>query len=192
MATIFKLQFCTIVIACFYSRPSCGFKLPCNGVEVVTYGEPCHLPRYLPVTIEEPVEPVAKSILPEPCAYRPLKLNYRVISTEPIPCQPRAEYPIEVEVPPVPVPQTSEIIKPDPFRGKFYRYNIQAPPPPSVPITRTYDCDLQIPQPPLISKTILTPKPVKLLTGLTSKIDRVLIPACQMPSSTCCNNAYAA
>lgn len=36
-----------------------------------------------------------------------------------------------------------------------------------------------------------TPQPVKLLSGLTSKIDRILIPACEVPFSSCCNTDRA-
>lgn len=49
---VFKVQSLIIIIVCFHSRSSYGFKLPYNGVEIVTYGEPCHPPRHLPVTIE--------------------------------------------------------------------------------------------------------------------------------------------
>lgn len=49
---IIKVQSFIIIIVCFHSRSSYGFKLPYNGVNIVTYGEPCHPPRYLPVTIE--------------------------------------------------------------------------------------------------------------------------------------------
>ncbi|XP_011874797.1 PREDICTED: uncharacterized protein LOC105565867 [Vollenhovia emeryi] len=195
MAALLKLQSFVIIIVCFHPRSSHGFTLPYDGVKIVTYGEPCHLPRYLPVTIEEPAEPVTELVLPDkPCAYRPLKLNYRVIATEPIPEQPYAEYPVAVEVPQAPQPtQLLEIITPDPLRGKSYAYNVQTPlSPPAEPISRTYDIDFQIPSLP-ISQEVPTPQSVKLLTGLTSKIDKVLIPACQNqgPSSSCCNTDTA-
>lgn len=52
MAAVFKLQSFIMIIVCLHSRSSYGFKLPCNGVKIITYGEPCHPSRYMPVTIE--------------------------------------------------------------------------------------------------------------------------------------------
>lgn len=87
-----------------------------------------------------------------PCAYRPLKLNYRVTDTdEPaIPHQPQAEYPISIQVPRVPEPL--EIITPDPFRGKSYMYDIQDLPTPAAvePYSpRRYNFDFQLPPSPI-------------------------------------------
>ncbi|KYQ51659.1 hypothetical protein ALC60_09247 [Trachymyrmex zeteki] len=187
MTAVFKLQLFLIVIICFYLKSSYGFKLPYNGVKIVTYGEPCQSPRYLPVSIEEPAKPVTEIVSPKwSCEHQPLKLNYRVISTEPIPYQSRKEYPISVEVPQM--PQPLEIITPDSLQGKSYAYNIQVLPPPSVPISRRHDFDVQVPPSPS-PISVPTPQSVNLLTGLTSKIDRILIPACQVTSSGCCNTA---
>ncbi|EGI59378.1 hypothetical protein G5I_12476 [Acromyrmex echinatior] len=185
MMAVFKLQFFIIIIVCFHSKFSYGFKLPYNGVKIVTYGEPCQSPRYLPVSIEEPAKPVTEFVSSKSYDYKPLKLNYQIISSKPIPYQPRMEYPIFVQVPQV--PQPSEIITPDSLQGKSYAYNIQAVPPPSVPISRRYDFDFQVPSSPS-PISVPTPQSVNLLTGLTSKIDRILIPACQATSS-CCNTA---
>ncbi|XP_028046562.1 uncharacterized protein LOC105830635 [Monomorium pharaonis] len=189
MATVFKSFI--VIIVCFHLRFSHGFKLPYDEVKIVTYGEPCHPSRYLPVTIEEPIKPVTERISPTSCVYQPLKLNYRVITNKSIqPYQPQAEYPISIQVPQV-SQSLAEIITPDLLRGKSYTYNIQTLPSPPVPISTRYDFDFQVPFSP-ISEAELTPqsvKPVKLLTGLTSRIDRVLLPACQVPSSSCCKSA---
>ncbi|XP_011685581.1 PREDICTED: uncharacterized protein LOC105448580 [Wasmannia auropunctata] len=192
MAAVLKLKFFIVIIVCFHSRSFYGFKLPdYNGAKIVTYGEPCHSPRYLPVTIEEPAKPVTEFVSPKSCVYQPLKLNYRVISTKPIAYQPQAEYPISVQIPQVPqVPQSEEIITPDPFQGKSYEYNIQALSSPPVPIsTKRYNIDFQVPSSPSLISTEPTPQSIKLLTGLTSKIDRILVPACQVSSSNRCNTA---
>ncbi|XP_029169300.1 uncharacterized protein LOC114939218 [Nylanderia fulva] len=189
MTAIRKLQYFFIIGIYFQLRFSCGlsYKLPYNGVKIVTYGEPCHPPRYLPVKIEEPVEPVRPVLsLPTPCTYQPLKLNYQVIVDKPIPYQSQqAKYSVSIQVPEVPVETVQEIVKPDPYRGKSYVYNTQAPPSPSVPILTSHNFDLYVPPSPTPTE-LPTPKPVKLLTGLTSRIDRVLIPACEAPAKCAC------
>lgn len=104
--------------------------------------------KFLQNNFQEPENSVTKSVLPKPCAYQPLKLNYRVISAEPNqPYQPRTEYPISIQVPRV--PQPLDIIMPDPLRGKSYTYNIQTLPPSSVPISTRYDFDFQVPPSPI-------------------------------------------
>jgi len=113
----------------------------------------CSANEYLQDNLQEPAKlEQTESVLSKPCTatYQPLKLNYRVVSTEPnLPYQPRAEYPIAVQVPQVPPRPSSEIIiTPDPLRGKSYTYNIQTLPPPSTPISRRYDFDFQVPPPP--------------------------------------------
>lgn len=107
----------------------------------------CSANNYLQDNLQEPAEPVTESVLSKPCTYQPLKLNYRMVSTEPsLPYQPRAKYPIAVQVPQVQQPpQPLEIITSDPLRGKSYTYNIQTLPPPSMPISRRYDFDFQVP-----------------------------------------------
>lgn len=105
-----------------------------------------HCSANLQNDLQEPAEPVTELVLPEPCRnYQPLKLKYRVTSTEPVFYQPQAEYPIAVEVPEV--PQPLEIITPDQdFQGKSYTYSIQAPLlPSSTPISRRYDFDFEVP-----------------------------------------------
>ncbi|KYN03538.1 hypothetical protein ALC62_05665 [Cyphomyrmex costatus] len=190
MMAVFKLQFFIIIIVCFYSESSYGFKLPYGGAKIITYGEPCQSPRYLPVSIEVPAKPVTEFDLLESYNQQQpkLKLNYRAISyTKSIPDQPRREYPISVQTE---VPQPSKIIMPDRLQDKSYTYNIQTLPPPSVPISRRYDFDFQVPDSSPSSISVPTPQSVKLLTGLTSKIDRIIIPACQETSSSCnCNAA---
>ncbi|XP_011631641.2 uncharacterized protein LOC105423561, partial [Pogonomyrmex barbatus] len=139
--------------------------------------------------LQEPIKPVTELVLPTPpCVYQPLKLNYRIIPTEPsLPYQPQTEYPVSIQIPQV--PESLEIVTSDPLRGKSYAYNIQTLPPPSVPITTRYDFDFQVPPSPI--STTPTPQSMKLLTGLTSKIDKVLIPACELPSSSCCKTDTA-
>lgn len=75
--------------------------------------------------------------------YKPLKLNYKIVSKL-VDCKASEKYPISIEVPEVP-PMPIEKSVPDLLRGKSYGYNVQAPLPSSVPISRNYDFDLQIP-----------------------------------------------
>ncbi|GAB1861844.1 DUF4794 domain-containing protein [Camponotus japonicus] len=199
MVTMYKLQYLLIIEICLQLRFSYGFphELPYNGVKIVTYGEPCYPSNYLPVTIEEPVlRPVSEDYtLPtttQPCTYQPLKLNYQVIVDEsPIPYQLQAKYPVSIQIPEVPeVPvESSEIVKLDPYRGKSYMYNTQSLSSPSVPISTSYNFDLHVPSPSSTSDASGIPTQsqfVKLLTGLTSRIDRVLIPACESPTKCAC------
>ncbi|EZA47589.1 hypothetical protein DMN91_004456 [Ooceraea biroi] len=178
--TMFKLQYLIILSVCLYSRFSYGFpyELLYNGAKIVTYGEPCYPTRYLSGKVEEPILPMAtESTLSK--VYQPLKLNYRVISTEPVSCPLQREYPISVEIPQIPQPLT--IVTPDIFRGKSYEYNIQVPSFSPMPISRNYNFDVQVPLPP--STTIPKYTNYKFLTNLTSKVDKILIPACEVPSS---------
>ncbi|XP_012215842.1 uncharacterized protein [Linepithema humile] len=185
MAALFKLQYLIIIIGvCLHLRSSYGFPLSCNGVQIITYGEPCYSSHQLPVTIEEPVEEYVTE--PSKSLYRPLKLNYRAISTESPTCyQVQNEYPISIQVPQITEPL--KIVTPDPYRGKSYKYDIQTPSIPCTPIPMSYNFDLQMPPPPPPS-AISTPKPIKLLTDLTSKIDKVLIPACETSCIKTCVN----
>ncbi|XP_072755689.1 uncharacterized protein [Anoplolepis gracilipes] len=174
MAAMCKLQYLFIIGVYLQLRFSyvLSYKLPYNGVEIVTYGEPCHLSRYLPVTIEEPVKPVTEeNVLRTPCVYQPLKLNYQVIDKSPIPYQLQAKYPISIEVPPKVPTKFLEVVKLDPHQRKSYTYNTQIPPPPPVPISTNYNFDLHVPSSPSSTTTDQVSQPVKLLTGLTAKIE---------------------
>lgn len=99
-------------------------------------------------------EPVTESVTEKdlatsPCAYQPLKLNYRVIdNSSPTFYQPQAKYPVSIQVPEVPV-ESLEIVKPDLYRGKSYVYNTQTPLSPitTVPIP-SYNFDLYVPPSP--------------------------------------------
>ncbi|XP_070169302.1 uncharacterized protein [Polyergus mexicanus] len=190
MAAMCKLQYLLIIGVCLQLRFSYGFpsRLPYNGIKIVTYGEPCHPSRYLPVTIKEPVRPVTENALSTtPCAYQPLKLNYQVIDQSPVFYQPQAKYPISIQVPKVEPVESLEIVKPDSYRGKSYIYNTQTPLSSiSVPISTSYNFDLQVPSSPIQTEISSTSQPVKLLTGLTSRIDKVLIPACELPAKCAC------
>ncbi|EFN69576.1 hypothetical protein EAG_04522 [Camponotus floridanus] len=205
MVTMYKLQYLLIIGICLQLRFSYGrrfpYELPYNEVKIVTHGEPCYPSNYLPVTIEEPVlKPVSEDYtLPattQPCTYQPLKLNYQVIADKPpIPYQSQANYPVSIQIPEVPevheVPvESSEIVKLDPYRGKSYTYNTQSLPSPSVPISTSYNFDLYVPPSPSstsdASEIPTQSQSVKLLTGLTSRIDRVLIPACESPTKCAC------
>lgn len=90
-------------------------------------------------------------------SHQPLKLNYQAVSYEQEPIinkQPK-EYPISVDVPPVPACTSKETLveTPDFLRGKSYTYDIQIPTQiESVPIKSvpaTYNFDLQVPPSPL-------------------------------------------
>ncbi|KAL6420143.1 hypothetical protein ACFW04_014088 [Cataglyphis niger] len=193
MAAMCKLQYFFIISVCLRLKFSYGFPsiLPYKGVKIVTYGEPCHSSRYLPVTIKEPVTEsiTEKDLATSPCAYQPLKLNYRVIdNSSPIFYQPQAKYPVSIQVPEVPVESLEIVEKPDLYRGKSYVYNTQTPLSPiTVPISTSYNFDLHVPPSPITpTETSSTSQPVKLLTGLTSRIDRVLIPACELPAKCAC------
>lgn len=100
--------------------------------------------------LQEPARPVTPiQNLPAPCAYKPLKLNYRVIVDKSIPYQSQATYPVSIQVPEVLPTESLEIVKPDPYRGKSYVYNTQTSSSPAyVPISTSYNFDLHVPSSP--------------------------------------------
>ncbi|XP_032681104.1 uncharacterized protein LOC116848769 [Odontomachus brunneus] len=180
MATALRLQYLIIVIGVsLHPISSHGFlhkfhESPYRGVKIVKHGEPCPTPYYLPVKIEVPARPVEETEPPKP--YQPLKLSYQTFNPLPRPQYLHQEYPVSIEVPEVPLPEISTYVS---LPMKSYEYNIQIPPPPIERIPTIYNFDLQALPP---SPTVITPmEPLKFLTGLTSRIDRIVIPACEKP-----------
>ncbi|EFN86654.1 hypothetical protein EAI_03687 [Harpegnathos saltator] len=146
MTTTLRLQCLIIIGLSLQPRFSHGFPVngsPYYGVKIVTHGEPCHTPHYLPVKIEVPAQPVEESIPQE--FYQPLKLSYQTFGLPP-PSQylyPISQYPISIEMPPeAPSPKVPSCKVSLPT--KSYEYNVQIPPPPTEQIPISYDFDLQV------------------------------------------------
>ncbi|XP_031839629.1 uncharacterized protein LOC116430091 [Nomia melanderi] len=149
--------------------------------EIVTYGEPCAPGRQLPITVEGPKPPVETQKIP-------LSLNFKVatdMSAKPR----RLEYPIAIDVPvPKLSPMERTIVEEDALRGKSYAYDTYVPPANhAIPLPRNYNFAVNLP---VSIEKVVPEKPterfVKRLTGLATRVDRVLVPACELSSSSRC------
>ncbi|XP_033341998.2 uncharacterized protein LOC117229554 [Megalopta genalis] len=160
-----------------------------DGPKIVTYGEPCVGPsRQLPIRIEGPKPPVEEQKVP-------LSLNLKIVSDMcSMPRSLRLEYPIVIQAPcPTTTTEWSrreEMLNKDTLRGKTYAYNTYLPPVgdtvPFAPLKK-YNFLIMVPVP--VKENTSSPptaKHVQRLKGLTTRIDRILVPACQVPQSRGC------
>ncbi|XP_078047704.1 uncharacterized protein LOC144475565 [Augochlora pura] len=157
--------------------------------KIVTYGEPCVASRQLqlPVTIEGPKPPVEDQKIP-------LSLDLKVVSD--MYAQPRSrriEYPIAVDIPYLKTTTLSkeEIIQnEDTLRGKTYAYDTYLPPvgdTVSFLPSKKYNFQVNVPVSiKEITSNPSAPKYVERLKGLTTRVDRVLLPACEVSQSRGC------
>ncbi|XP_076394568.1 uncharacterized protein LOC105661988 [Megachile rotundata] len=145
-----------------------------DGVQIVTYGDPCVVTRQLPIKIEGPKPPRQEQKIP-------ISLNLKVVSDMLV--QPRKiEYPIEIEKACTTPPSMERTSTVDTLRGKTYTYNTYVPPASYVLPTQTnYNYAIEVPVPTKNNMEHYQEKRVRL-KGLTSRIDRVLVPACEVPS----------
>ncbi|XP_076303553.1 uncharacterized protein LOC143221843 [Lasioglossum baleicum] len=147
---------------------------------IVTYGEPCVASRQLPIMIEGPKPPVEAQRVP-------LTMDFKVISDMYVNPNPRRlEYPIAIDVPlPPPSPRSDIVLQEDTLRGRSYAYNTYIPPASDTLLPlKQYNFDVRVP----ISKQEIIPEAatsryVQRLRGLSTRIDRVLVPACEVSSS---------
>ncbi|XP_076640712.1 uncharacterized protein LOC143352271 [Halictus rubicundus] len=154
--------------------------------KIVTYGEPCAASRQLPIMIEGPKPPVEDQKIP-------LALDFRVISDMYVNPQPRRlEYPIAIETPLPPASPTGRVViqLEDALRGKSYAYDTYVPPVSYTPLpSKRYNFDVSVPV--FNTNQEITPEEstsryVQRLRGLTTRIDRMLVPACEVSSSIGC------
>ena len=168
----------SIVAYLFCSLKSC-YSLDCNGAKIVTYGEPCVKTCRLPFQIQGP-----KSCSKEEKA--PVSLNFKVVTD--MYTQPRhIEYPISVDMPTTTSSPSEKLSMEDTLRGEVYAYNTYVPPAgnPSLP-SKNYNFQVENP----ITTDDVTSDDecettVKRLKGLQSRIDRILVPACEVSSLSC-------
>ncbi|XP_050479512.1 uncharacterized protein LOC126868268 [Bombus huntii] len=155
------------------------YSLDCNGAKIVTYGEPCVTARRLPFQIQGP----------KPCSKEekaPVSLNFKVVTDTYT--QPRhIEYPISVDMPTTTSSPSGKLSMEDTLRGEVYAYNTYVPPAvnPSLP-SKNYNFQVENP----ITTNDVTSDDecetkVKRLKGLQSRIDRILVPACEVSSLSC-------
>ncbi|XP_026668952.1 uncharacterized protein LOC113464259 [Ceratina calcarata] len=158
----------------------------CNGAEIVTYGEPCVTLHKYPFQIEGPkvvqAEETVQINVPAPMQFIKIVPNTYVANTY----QPRrVEYPMTVETPRVISKSAENIVIENTGHKKVYEYTVQVPsavnpPPPS----RNYNYEIEAPVPTKdVTVECETRETIpQRLTGLESRIDRVLVPACEVPS----------
>ncbi|CAK9819755.1 hypothetical protein ANTPLA_LOCUS10364 [Anthophora plagiata] len=158
-----------------------------KGARIVTYGEPCVTTRSLPFEIEGP-RPLPKE------EKIPLSMNFKIVSDMYV--QPRrVEYPIAIEMPHSATSQSEEVtMKDDTLRGKVYAYNTYVPPAtvdhplPSKMYNYAVDVPVRIQEITYGSER----QQVQRLKGLKSRIDRILVPACEVASeSSPCQCQYS-
>ncbi|KAG7199992.1 hypothetical protein KM043_014416 [Ampulex compressa] len=101
------------------------------------------------------------------------------------PCPTIRQLPFQIEFPkPPPVVYDLTIYERDTLRGKSYGYNVEVPPTVTIPPGKNYNFDIKVPCPkPRTQMGVIVQEPVRYLQGLTTKVDRVLVPACEFPSS---------
>ncbi|XP_014469796.1 PREDICTED: uncharacterized protein LOC106741896 [Dinoponera quadriceps] len=189
MATALRLRYFIVIIGVSsFPRFSDGLfhelnESPYEGVKVVTRGEPCPEPRYLPVRIEKPAQAAIAEKTASEKLYQPLRLKYETINPLPRPQYLCQEYPISIEVPEV---QPREIATYISLPRKSYDYDIQIPPTEQIPTCYNFDFQV-LPSNPTEAKMDWSYNRdfAPLLNGLTSRIDRIVIPACENPSCSC-------
>ncbi|XP_029032063.1 uncharacterized protein LOC114870939 [Osmia bicornis bicornis] len=172
----------SIFIALLIATLKCNCNCIKDRVEIVTYGEPCVETRQLPIKIEGPKPPRQEEKIP-------VSLNFKVISdmfVEPR----RIEYPIEIDTSCSTRSQSERTIMTDLLRGKTYTYNTYVPPASyEQPEQKIYNYDVEVPISIKENMDEYQEKRVQRLKGLTSRIDRILVPACEVlppPSSPQC------
>ncbi|XP_076237078.1 uncharacterized protein LOC143180914 [Calliopsis andreniformis] len=151
-----------------------------DRAEVVTYGEPCVTSRQLPIRIEGQRAFVREEKIP-------VSLNFRAISDMYTVPPRHVEYPITILTPRITYTAASlseQNNQEDPLRGKFYTYNTYVLPAVHLSaLTKNYNFAVDVP---ISSQQIVTEqleeKCVPRLKGLTSRVDRILVPACQISS----------
>ncbi|XP_053972939.1 uncharacterized protein LOC128873396 [Hylaeus volcanicus] len=151
--------------------------------KIVTYGDPCIATRQLPIKIEGPKPPVEDEKIP-------VSLNFRVVSDMYV--QPRRdEYSITIDVPSTSIKsQSDSVIIDDTSRGTFYTYNTHVPPAVEAPpASKHYNFvidetvrNIDIPQGNEQSEGMFYQR----LKGLRTRIDTVLVPACEVQTSYEC------
>ncbi|KAK2576285.1 hypothetical protein KPH14_005651 [Odynerus spinipes] len=170
MSPLIKACIRILIISCVTSS-AFSFPSAYNGVKIVTYGDPCMPLRQLPIQIEGPREPV-------PPPKNPLKMNLQII-----PIVKEYESPLPGPLPvAIQVPQEAPAVAPDCRQGKSYGYNLEVPLTiPQDTSSKSYNFGLQVPVPDEMKTA--SGQPIKPLTGLTSKVDRILVPACEVANS---------
>ncbi|XP_017796415.1 PREDICTED: uncharacterized protein LOC108577734 [Habropoda laboriosa] len=147
-----------------------------KGARIVTYGEPCATTRRLPFDIEGPKPPPKEEKIP-------VSMNFKIVSDMYV--QPRrVEYPIAIEMPCPTSLQSEKIVMEDTLRGRAYAYNTYIPPPANLPSPlKSYNYDVEVPMKMQHITHGCKMHQIQRLEGLRSKIDRVLVPACEVSSS---------
>ncbi|XP_076760971.1 uncharacterized protein LOC143429319 [Xylocopa sonorina] len=146
-----------------------------NDVKIVTYGDPCVTTRRFPFQIEGPKPPAIEEKIP-------VSLNIKVVPNVYVQSR-RKEYPLSIEIPCTTSSPLEKIIEEDTLRGKVYEYNTYVPSaanPPTPP--RNYNFMVDVPITTKATTCECGTKQVQPLKGLQSRIDRVLIPACEVSS----------
>ncbi|KZC12540.1 PREDICTED: uncharacterized protein LOC107190703 [Dufourea novaeangliae] len=163
----------------------CCYSYVYDRPKVVTYGEPCIASRQFPIRIEGP-----KPAMPEQKI--PLSLDFRVVSEMYVEPRRRVEYPIAIDAPcPTTSSPSERIIVDDDvlrLRGKTYAYSTYVPPAEDTPTpSKYYNFSVNIP---ITSKEITSEQPteryVQRLRGLATRVDRVLVPACEVSQAYRC------
>ncbi|XP_026295090.1 uncharacterized protein LOC724555 [Apis mellifera] len=154
------------------------YSLDYNGAKIVTYGEPCVTSRRLPFQIEGPKSPQKEEKIP-------VSLNFKMIPDTYI--QPhRIEYPISLDIPCSTSSPSEKKYVEDTLRGKVYAYNTYIPPVNSPPSPSVKNYNFKIENVPITTKNNYNSecemKQVQRLKGLQSRIDRILVPACEVSS----------
>ncbi|CAL7937104.1 unnamed protein product [Xylocopa violacea] len=157
-----------------------------NNVKIVTYGDPCVTTRRFPFQIEGPKPPAIEEKIP-------VSLNIKVVPN--VYVQPRRmEYPLSIEMPCTTSSPSEKLINEDTLRGKVYEYNTYVPSVTNPPApSRNYNFMIDVPVTTKTTTSECETKQVQPLKGLQSRIDRVLIPACEissLPSSSLSSSCH--
>ncbi|OAD57630.1 hypothetical protein WN48_01604 [Eufriesea mexicana] len=95
----------------------------------------------------------------------------------------RTEYPISLDIPCTTSTPSEKLSIDDTLRGKVYTYNTYTPYDfNSASSSKNYNFGIDVPSITKDSITECETKRIERLKGLKSRIDRILVPACDVPS----------
>ncbi|XP_046738264.1 uncharacterized protein LOC124406741 [Diprion similis] len=192
------------------ARPGCGDPPPNCGSpisvvssapQIVTYGDPCFCKESLPYSIQVPQ-------MPSPPPEKLMTYGYSIIDT-PRECPTRLHVPVKIQTPIIEKPcdnlcgSTYDItVQHQPRRNPRPLYTFDAAVQRAVTVQKqecqpclslSFQAPVEHCQPllgelPMAFETPVQAPPVKMLTGLTATVDRVLVPACEFGGCPDCND----